>query len=224
MKTLFGCLLAGLVVLGANPVALAQTVVGTVTVCYYSTQCGFADLPGLPPAPNNEALRDMGEHPAARLNSTSIKPVDGPAFEFTNTGTETITGGTLVIEANKTLGIVYDSFCMGKIEPGASVVVVPGFSNDKRKHPATSFFLYKGSPLDTSDSGPNSNAVEFIFNGTVGGQAVTSGKIVTGASAGPSADGTVKLINFLGGPGNADAPCSDCVAPVVVANISTKAP
>jgi len=222
MKTLFGCLLAGLVFLGANPAALAQTAVGTVTVCYYSPECSFADLPGVLHTPN-EVLRDMGEHPAARLKSTSVAPVDGPAFEFTNTGSDAITGAKFKIVANKKLGIVADSFYIGTIDAGASVVVLPGASNDNKKHPTGGFFSYTGSVLDTSDSGPDSSSIVFIFSGRAGGQAVTSGKIVVGASAGESADGTVSLINFLGGPENADGPCNDCVAPMVIASISTKA-
>jgi hypothetical protein len=223
MKTLLGCLLAGLIFIGANPAASAQTnVVGTVTVCYYSPDCTYANIPDLPHAPN-EALRDLGEHPKSRLNPTSVTPVDAPAFEFTNTGTEAITGASFEIMANKKLGIVHDTFSIGKIESGASVVVVPGASNDKKTHPSGSFFSYTGSALDTSDSGPSSSAIVFEFNGHVGDKPVTSGDIITGKSAGPSTDGTVAKINFLGGPGNADAPCDNCVAPKVIANITTEA-
>jgi hypothetical protein len=66
-----------------------------------------------------------------------------------------------------------------------------------------------GGP-DTSDSGPGSDAVQFKFLGTWNGAPLTSGVFAAGDSAGPSLDGTVAHLNFLGGPNGADGPCGSC--------------
>jgi hypothetical protein len=161
--------------------ASAQTVVGTVTACYYSAECTYTSAAGFSGV------------------------VDGPA-------------------ASKKLGVVRDTYKIGKILPGGSAVIVVGASNDGQSRPNTTYFFYYNGPQDardTSDVGPNASAIVFKFAGKLDGAAVTSGRIVTGASAGPSVDGTVALLNFLGGPGNADGPCNDCFAPKVIANIVT---
>jgi len=216
----------GAVVAGLSHAASAQTVVGTVSVCYYSPECSFANIPGIVHDSNEaQKLRDSGEHPGGRAlpSATTFPQVDAPAFQFTNTSKTAITAATFEIVANAKLGIVHDVFHIGKLKPGASFVIVPGASNDKKTHPSGSFFSFSspGNPLDTSDSGPDANNVKFEFNGKIGTQAVSSGGIEPGASAGPSADGTVASLNFLGGPGNADAPCNDCFATKVIANITT---
>jgi hypothetical protein len=205
--------------------ATAPAVVGTITVCYYSPECSFANIPGIVHAPDEaQRMRDAGEHQGERAPAStgSAAPIDAPAFQFTNTGTTAITAANFGLGANASLGVVHDYFHIGTIKPGASFVIVPGASNDKRVHPAGSFFTYSapGTPLDTSDSGPDDNSLKFSFTGKVGSASVSSGIIEPGKSAAPSTDGTVASINFLGGPGNADAPCSDCVAPKVVAKIT----
>jgi len=180
----------------ASPHARATTVTyGTITACYYSIECTYVSAAGLSGV------------------------VDGPAFEFTNTSDVTITNASFAVAANKTAGITADSFKIGKIKPGASFVIVVGVSNDKKVRASTKFFYYSGSPTDTSDENIDSNSVAFSFHGTVGTAKVISGKIVTGATAGPSADGTVSLLNFLGGPGNADGPCNDCFTPKQIGTI-----
>jgi hypothetical protein len=194
-------------VFGASALALAAafsraeaaTTVGTITACYYSAECTYADINGL------------------------TGTVDGPAFLFTNTGTSAITGASFAIAASKKLNIKADSYRIGTIAAGKSAVIVVGASNDKKTRPAGLFFYYNGptDPTDTSDNGVDADTIVFTFKGKIGTTAVTSGKIVTGASAGPSADGSVAKLNFLGGPGNADGPCNDCFAPKVIANITT---
>lgn len=214
---------AGLGFLACVVSASAQTVVGTVTVCYYSPECGFATVPGHTHGPNAEQrARDKGEHPGTHRVTGSYAPVDAPAFEFTNAGSEAITGARFEILENTKLGIAGDVFKIGKIRPGASFTIIPGLSNDKMTHPAGGFFVYTDDALDTSDSGPDANQIKFIFYGKVGTTDVSSGKISVGASVAPSTDHSVSAINFLGGPGNADGPCDDCVAPKVIAQISTE--
>jgi hypothetical protein len=205
--------------------AMAQTSVGNVSVCYYSGECNYADVPGMKPQPTAaQRFRDTGEHPMtpAILSRQTATPVDAPAFLFTNTGTAAITGAKFAIKANAGAGVVADQYRLGTINPGASIAIVPGASNDKKTHPSGGFFTYiaPGEPLDTSDSGPDDNSIVFEFSGKIGKQKVTSGRIVTGKSAGPSADGTVASLNFLGGPGNADAPCGDCFANTVIAQLT----
>ena len=226
MKTLHALALLGLLAcIALSAAAQAQTVYGTVTVCYFSPECNYANIPAIVHTPTaDQAARDSGEHQGSKTFTPTgtATPVDAPAFQFTNTGTVAITDAAFEIVANKKLGIVHDAFHIGKIKPGATVVIVPGASNDKKTHPAGSFFTFSapGSPLDTSDSGPDDNAIVFKFNGKVGKLAVTSGKIDVGKFVIPSTDGTVSAINFLGGPANADAPCNDCYAPKVIANIT----
>jgi hypothetical protein len=220
----FGAL-AAIAVCG--PPALARTVVGTVTVCYYSGECNFAAINGMKAQPTAaQRFRDTGEHPvtAAMLQRATATPVDAPAFQFTNTGTVAITAAKFVIKANTAASVVADSYRIGTIAPGASVTIVPGASNDKKTHPSGGFFTYvaPGTPLDTSDSGPDDSSIVFEFQGRMGKLAVNSGKILTGASAGPSVDGSVASLNFLGGPGNADGPCGDCFASTVIANLTVK--
>jgi hypothetical protein len=172
----------------------AQQVVGSITVCYYATACPFTPV------------------------------IDGPVFQFSNTGSSKISGAKFSVLANAKYGVVKDTFVIGVIKPSASVVLVTGQSDDRHAHPAGGIFTDIGEPLDTSDVGPNANAIKFRFTGMVDGVMVTSGTIVTGATEGPSNDGTVKHINFLGGPGNADGPCNDCVGPLQIALLTTVPP
>ena len=205
--------------------ASAQTAVGQISVCYYSTECAFANVPGIVRPPNAaQLLRDSGEHTGGGRapTATSSTPVDAPAFQIVNTGTVAISAASFTIEANKKLGVVRDTFHSGTIRPGKSFVIVPGASNDKKTHPTGGIFTFNapGSPLDTSDSGPDDNALKFVFNGKVGTASVTSGVIEPGSFLKPSTDGTVASLNFLGGPGNADGPCNDCYPVTVLANIA----
>jgi hypothetical protein len=219
--------LAGAAIVTYAQAATAQTVVGTVTVCYYSAECGFANVPGILHAPDEaQKLRDSGEHEGVLTHSaTGATPVDAPAFEFTNTSATAITGANFSIAPNGKLGVILDVFHIGTIKPGASFVIVPGASNDKKVHKAGAFFAYSspGNPLDTSDSGPNANTLKFTFAGKLGTQTITSGPIFPGNSLSKSADGTVASLNFLGGPGNADGPCNDCYAAKVVAQLTASA-
>jgi hypothetical protein len=220
--------LAGIVLASGMHSAHAQTAVGTVSVCYYSAECSFANIPGLFHAPDEaQRLRDSGEHPGTPMvrSSTTYPAVDAPAFQFTNTGTAAITSATFSIAANPSLGVVKDSFHIGTIAAGASFVIVPGASNDKKVHPSGGFFTYSapGNPLDTSDSAPNANDIVFKFSGKIGSRAVSSGNFKPGSSKAPSVDGTVASLNFLGGPGNADGPCNDCYGTRVVAKITEAA-
>jgi hypothetical protein len=215
--------LAGLAIMGIANGASAQTAIGTVTVCYFSAECTYANIPGIVHPPNEaQKLRDSGEHQGAHTHATSGTPVDAPAFRFSNTGTEAIKDAAFTIEASTSLNIVKDTFHIGTIKPGKSFVIVPGASNDKKTHPSGGFFTFNapGSPLDTSDSGPNDSSIQFEFTGKVGGKSVTSGIIEPATTAGPSVDGSVTLLNFLGGPGNADGPCDDCFGSTVIANIT----
>ena len=202
--------------------------VGTVTVCYYSQECGFAQTPngvqGVRGVPRIRSRHDIGEHRAARVKAaTDVSPVDAPAFEFTNSGSAIITDAKFLIEASPADGVAKDTFRIGSIAPGASFVIVPGASDDGKMHASGAFFTHSASntALDTSDQGPDANDLVFLFVGRVAGAKVSSGRIAVAKSIAPSADGTVAAINFLGGPGNADGPCSDCVAPKAVAIITT---
>lgn len=173
--------------------------VGTIIVCYYSQECSYT-----------EAVVGYSG------------PVDAPAFEFTNSASAAITNATFTIEKNKKNSALKDTYTIGTIKAGASVVVIPGFSNDGKKRSNTHlFFYYAGTPRDTSEVGPDADAIKFSFKGKSAGNPVASGMILTGKTAGESNDKTVSKINFLGGPSNADGPCNDCVGPYAIATISS---
>jgi hypothetical protein len=175
--------------------AKAATTLGTISVCYYSAECTYAG--GV---------------------------VDAPVFLFTNTSGAAITGARFAIIKSTKVSIVADKFALGTIKAGASAVIVTGLSDDKKTHPAGGFFAAIGEAKDTSDGGPNADTIVFTFSGKSGTAHVTSGKIKVSTSAGPSADGTVAHLNFLGGPANADGPCNDCFASTVVATLSVVPP
>jgi len=179
--------------------AYAQTAVGTINACYYSAECAYSATTSLTP------------------------PTDGPAFQFTNTGTLPIKNAKFTVKPLKKISLVGDHYSIGTIAPGASVAIIVGASDDKKKHPTGGFFTFIGpsSPYDTSDANLDSDGIEFVFTGKVGTSAVSSGVIVTGATAGPSVDGSVAKLNFLGGPGNADGPCNDCFGSTQIGTIST---
>jgi hypothetical protein len=195
-----------------------KPVYGNVTVCYYTPNCTFPIVASGLVNPLSQPQRD-GDHPTA-ITPASSAVVDGPAFQITNTGTAPMTSVKLKILANASLGVKEDIFTIGTISPGNSFVVIPGLSNDGKKRKSSLFFYYSGSALDTSDSGPNANAITFEVNGIVNGKGVTTGDMEAGTTVGPSNDKTVSAINFLGGPGNADGPCNDCVGPIVIGTIS----
>lgn len=178
--------------------AMAGPVVGTITVCYWSLECHYVTNIGLPD-----------------------KPLDAPAFEITNTSASPIVDAKFTIKRhNNAQGVVQDTYSIGTIPAGASVVLVPQYSNDLGVHPDGSFWSYTGTPLDTSDLGPDRDQTRFVFKGRVHGTGpVTSGLIITGTTAGPSNDGIVSHINFLGGPSNVDGICPDCVGPYQIATI-----
>jgi hypothetical protein len=197
MRTYFGIAALGGAAMALLAGSAAADDVGTVTVCYYSHECTYIKPLKLTP------------------------PLDAPAFQFTNTGSEDITDAEFKVLADPKSGIEKeDSYFIGTIKAGKSVVVVPQFSNDHKKHATGAFFAYSGSALDTSDAGLDASSVKFAFTGKTAAGTVSSGTIVTGATAGQSKDGTVKNINFLGGPNNADGPCDDCFAPKEIATLT----
>jgi hypothetical protein len=169
----------------------AQTVVGTITACYFAQHCPF--------------LKKTG-------------PIDGPAFQITNTGTSDITGARFSILRDTKLSIQGDSFALGRIKAGTSKVIIVGVSDDRKSHLPLAFFTATGTALDTSDAGTHDDKTRFSFKGQIGATAVLSGTITAGDTARVANDGTVGIINFLGGPD--DAPCSDCFGPVQIGTLT----
>lgn len=68
----------------------------------------------------------------------------------------------------------------------------------------------------------DAESIKFTISGKMGQNGVSSGTILTGATAGPSNDGTVEHLNFLGGPDNADGPCNDCFGPKKIAVLKAR--
>lgn len=172
----------------------AAVSLGEIQVCYYSTITSFQQC---------------------QING---QPVDGPVFIFQNTSGAPITNAVFYINGDG----YQDSFNVGTVPPGTYVAVTPGLSNDGGMN--HTFFQYTGTPRDTSDVGPNGDDVQFWLLGQQGVLHVTSGVFTPGQTAGPSNDGTISYINFLGGPGDADGPCNNCFGPKVVAMLAGVAP
>ena len=153
----------------------------------------------------------------AFYNSSSnfgLGVLDGTVFVFQNTSGAAITNGVFSVKGD---GFV-DSFKLGTIGAGATVFLEPGISNDGGS--GHTFFLVTGSLRDESDSGPNGNDVQFDFTGLQGSVTITSGIFTPAATQGPSNDGTIADINFLGGGPQSDGACSDCFGPKIVATLA----
>ena len=153
-------------------------------------------------------------------NFNDLGVLDGPTFEINDLTSTALTSVMFTADG--------DTYNVGTIAGNGSVVLVPGYSNDGGTH--TGFWellaggVSPGDILDTSDSGPNLDTTQFKLTAIFGSLSATTG-IFTPASSEQteSNDGTVNDggINFLGGPGNNDGPCSNCYGPDVVATINT---
>jgi uncharacterized protein (TIGR03437 family) len=148
---------------------------------------------------------------------------DGPVFVFVNTSSTPITNGVLTI-----LGV--DFFDVGTIGANSTVTVIPGVSDDKQNHGSNNFFTVTGSIYDSSDNFASLNSTQFKFTGQQGSTQIVSVDVcgivappnfTPACTAGPSNDGTVPNINFLGGPGDNDGPCNNCFGPAIVADLDT---
>ena len=147
--------------------------------------------------------------------------VDGPVFVFENNSATDITNGVFSIGPG---GATPDDFLVGTIPANSFTIVAPGFSNDGQA--GHTFFAVLGGgvdivndTLDTSDSGPSGDNVQFHFTGLQGGLLVDSGVFTPAATTGATNDGAIADMNFLGGPGNNDGPCNNCFGPKVVADL-----
>jgi hypothetical protein len=143
---------------------------------------------------------------------------DGTIFVIENTSASAITNGVFSLVGT-------DSFNVGIIAAHSSFILSPGLSNDGGS--GHTFFAHTGSVLDESESGPTSDTTQFSFTGLIGGLTVksfdvsgllTPGIFTPNATKGPANDGSVSVINFLGGPN--DGPCNDCFGPKIVANLA----
>jgi hypothetical protein len=203
--------------IAAGVIDATKPVVGTIVVCYFTDKCAYTVLKsGLVDA--HSPLQGDSDHPFSATSKT-YPTVDAPAFQIRNIGDAPITSAKFTILANATFSVPGDVYVIGTIAPRKTVIIIPGLSNDGRKHKSTQFFFHSGSALDTSDSSPNADAITFRFTGIVSGHNVSSGNIVAGATAGEANDKTVAHLNFLGGPGNADGPCNDCFGPKEIGKI-----
>ena len=163
----------------------AHAQVAKISACYYATSCAYA----------------------------GSGVVDGVAFRIANTSTSTLKNVTITLLANATLGVPDDTYSVGAIAAGANSVVIPGLSNDGASHPTGGIFTYIGAPLDESDNYANADNLIFRFRATVNGLVIRK-YVTVGKSAGPSNDGSVGHLNFLGGPSG--DPCADCFGPKII--------
>ncbi len=144
-----------------------------------------------------------------------VGQLDGTVFAIENASSTPITDGVLTINPP---GGPEDQYNVGVIPADQFVLVEPGISNDGGTN--HTFFKVTGTLLDESDLGPNANDVQFEFTGMQGTSTIDSGVFTPAATAGPSNDGKVSNLNFLGGPGDNDEPLSDGFGPKVVASLT----
>jgi uncharacterized membrane protein/transglutaminase-like putative cysteine protease len=187
----------------ASQQGFAQAAVGDIQVMY-NARNSFTDFPDY--------------NKTGTINGEGVSP-DAPVFVLENTSGVDITGAVLTITPP---GGTADSFQVGTVPAGGRVFVEPGVSNDGGTN--HTFFKVTGSPLDTSDSGPTSNSTQFELTGVQNGQRIDSGVFTPAATAGPTNDGKVSTLNFLGGPGDTDVPCNDCYGPKIVATLFNVGP
>lgn len=153
-------------------------------------------------------------------NNFGLGVQDAPIFRFTNISGMDITNATFTIFASGD-NATADTFDVGTIAAGTGFNLLPGVTNDGGS--GHTFFAFTGSGRDTSDAGPNSDGVQFEFSGMWNGISVSSGVFAAGDSAGPSLDGTISRMNFLGGGPQSDGPCNNCYYNAGVAHIVTPA-
>jgi uncharacterized membrane protein len=186
-----------------------STVTTTISVTNNST--AGPTTPAVTPYDNIEAFYASNE----AQNIFGVGNLDGAIFAIENASAEPITDGILSINPP---GGPSDSFKVGTVPAHNYVLVEPGISNDGGTN--HTFFKVTGTLLDESDDGPNSNDTQFEFTGMQDGVAIDSRIFTPAATAGPSNDGKAPMVNFLGGPGDADVPSTDVFGPKVVATFS----
>jgi hypothetical protein len=127
---------------------------------------------------------------------------DAPIFQFTNASARDITNASFAIFAPGD-NLTQDTFPIGTIAAGSLFNFWVGFTSDGGT--GTRFSTSSAGGLDISDSGLDSDAVQFEFLGTWNGGPLTSGIFAAGESR-PSLDGTAAHLKFLGGFNGADGP------------------
>ena len=145
---------------------------------------------------------------------------DGTIFVIENNSASAITNGVFSL-------VGMDSFHVPTIAAHGSFILTPGVSDDGGS--GHTFFAHTGNILDESESGPTSDSTQFSFTGLIGSLTVksfdASGQLTPGIftpnfTKGPSNDGTIEVINFLGGGPSSDGPCNNCFGPKIVANLA----
>jgi hypothetical protein len=146
----------------------------------------------------------------AALTANPSVSYDGLLFAFINTSASAITGASFAVSS----AAPDDSYSLGTIPAGATVIVMPGLSSDGGAHPSGGLFAVTGSTVDTSEGvGGVSDTSVWVFNGTQDTAAVTSGTFTAGDAAlirpfrdNPDAGST----SFLGNGPSGDGGCNNC--------------
>lgn len=146
----------------------------------------------------------------AALTANPTVSFDGLLLAFVNTGASAITGATFSV----TNAAVNDAFSIGTIAAGATVILLPGLSNDGNAHLPGGLFAHTGATMDTSDGdGSVTDASIFSFAGLFSSSAVTSGNIVPGDASLIRTwrdVGATGQTTFLGLGPNGDGGCTNC--------------
>lgn len=146
----------------------------------------------------------------AALAANPTVSSDGLLLAFINTGSSAITGAMFSV----TNAAVNDAFSIGTIGVGATVILLPGLSNDGGAHLPGGLFEHTGATMDTSDGeGGASDASIFSFAGLTNSSPVTSGNIIPGEASLIRTwrdVGATGRTSFLGLGPNGDGGCTNC--------------
>lgn len=122
-------------------------------------------------------------------------------------------GGIASWRAPCALGIeLDDALEISEHAAGATVIFLPGLSNDSGVHPVGGLFETTGSTADTSDDPRTNDFSTFSFSGAWGALLATSGSFHAGDAnlIKPYRDNPNASTSFLGNGPNGDGGCSNC--------------
>jgi hypothetical protein len=161
-------------------------------------------------------------------NFGNLGMFDGLTLLFENTSGNDITNAVFQAGIG---GWFEDSFSLGTIAAGTSVIIIPNVSSDGNIHyyfnsdGSIRYGFFKVGP-DMSDwfDWDVNHSTQFEFTGMIDAFLVDSGIFTPLQSAGPSNDGSLAMVDFLGVGSDNDDVCNDCFGPKVIATFSTASP
>jgi hypothetical protein len=164
------------------------TVVGDILACYACQNTG-------------NPLVD------AALTANPTVATDGLLLAFVNNSGSAISDAFFYVSN----GTYVDSIDIGTIAANSTFIFMPGISSDGGLHFSSSLFFHSGFTMDTSDgAGGVSDGTNFVFIGSQGPLAVSSGIFTPADSFRPYRDNPAFSTSFVGQGPNGDVGCNNC--------------